>query len=196
MGPIEKRPPPPAQRQLVAAVIGPVIGQPVAGFEARGRMIKTADDAGEEVGIGPGESRFEESPGLFAVQRFVRHQGPGRKPADNPAGEELRSAGSRLGAGVNENVVVTVENRLQAGQGGDQATFLDVPQRRPQTDFNLPFANQIRMPGIGFAWVGGLGRGSGVETGTRSGNRCRRRYRRPGVARGSASRLATTCRAN
>jgi hypothetical protein len=51
------------------------------------------------------------------------------------------------------------------------------------------------MPGIDLAGIGGVGNRRGGGTGTRSGNRCRRRYRRPGVARGSASRLATSCRA-
>ena len=49
---------------------------------------------------------------------------------------------------ANEDVVVTVDERLQSGDCSDQSAGVEVLQGRPQANFRLTFANEILVPGI------------------------------------------------
>ena len=66
---------PPAPRQFVAAVIRPIVGQPVPGFETGRRVVEAAHDSGEKIGIGLGREPRREVAGPVCRRAFRRSPG-------------------------------------------------------------------------------------------------------------------------
>ena len=149
-------------------------------------MVEAAYGAGQEIGVGSAEGSFEKLPRFRTVQRFVGRPRSGRERTQETAGDARAPTGHRLRVEADEDVVVTVEDRLQSGEGGDQAPFIQVSRSRPQTHFHLPFADEIGVPGVvlirdcwtgtGLVDAGGpIGRGSRIRSGIGVGIGSRRR---------------------
>ncbi len=159
----------------------------MAGLETGVCMMESAHDPGETIGIGAACGPFQKLPGLAAEERLVGCQRLPRERAQKAGGQRMSAAGNRFGFEPDKNIFVTIEDRLQLGQPFDQAAGFQVFLNSPETDFELPFTNEILVPLIGIFGAGTLGRriGHGFR------RRGRRSQRRPRVGRGVETRIAS-----
>jgi hypothetical protein len=127
-------------------VIRPPGGKSVPGLETGLGIVEPADDSSQKLGIRAAWAALQELPGLAAVQLLVGCQGLRRKRSQPGRGKGMSTAGDRLGFKPDKHIVVTIENRLQLGYAFDQPASVQVFLGGTQTNFDLPFANEVLMP--------------------------------------------------